>query len=216
MALVAIACIGGLALTISLPGAPSDPSAAAPAARYPGAAQQAFSAGGPSGRLSALDALESGSAEDAGPARTFHNFPDARVQFPFATGVPLSDPFGYRTAPVAQFHDAQDFAAPAGTTVQAIADGRVREAGETSDGCGFGLLLEHRIDGAEVTSRYCHLRDASHTLTVGDTVTVGQPVGLVGATGIAFGAHLHLVIAIAGTAVDPMPFLRTQNRTSRS
>lgn len=137
------------------------------------------------------------------------------VNYPFASPVPLTDPFGYRTAPVAQFHDAQDFGAGAGTPVLAIADGTVLEAGYATDGCGFGLKLEHEIDGQEVTSRYCHMQNDSHTWKVGDTIKMGEPAGKVGATGIAFGAHLHLALRVNDTAIDPMPFLAKYYRLDR-
>lgn len=137
------------------------------------------------------------------------------VRYPFAKPVMLTDGFGYRTAPVAQFHDAQDFAAAMGTPVLAIADGKVIEAGPTSDGCGFGLRVLHEIAGKDVTSRYCHMMDDSHDLEVGDTVEIGDRVGRVGATGMAFGAHLHLAIRINNRPVDPMKFLKKYGRMTR-
>ena len=165
----------------------------------------------------AYDLLGDVTAESAPPdaAWTFTNFTDARVQYPFASSVSLTDGFGERAFPVSGFHDAQDFAASLGTPVQAIADGTVIEAGWTQDGCGFGLKLEHRIDGQDVTSRYCHMWGESHSLAVGDRVAVGQEVGRVGATGLAFGAHLHFVITVDGEAIDPMPFLLKYNRSTR-
>ena len=137
------------------------------------------------------------------------------VNYPFATPVALTDTFGYRTAPVAQFHDAQDFAAAAGTQILVIADGIVREAGNATDGCGFALTVEHEIDGQRVTSRYCHMQSDSHTWKVGDSVEMGDPAGKVGATGLAFGAHLHFALRVNDKPVDPMPFLAKYYRTDR-
>lgn len=162
-----------------------------------------------------FDALGSISAEVTGDPVDFINFTDAAIQFPFASGQALTDGFGPRSYPVAGFHDAQDFAAPAGTTVQAIARGKVVASGPNSDGCGFGVLLQHVIDGEKVTSRYCHMEWDSNDLVVGQSVDVGDPVGRVGATGLAFGAHLHFVLEIEGEAVDPMPFLTERNRRTR-
>lgn len=143
---------------------------------------------------------------------TYTNVASSAVQFPFADGVAsLTDGFGYRSAPVAQFHDAQDFAAPAGTPISIIADGTVAEAGYSDDGCGFGLIVDHEIDDEAVTSRYCHMELASHTYAVGDAVSAGDPAGRVGNTGMSFGPHLHLVIKVDGTAVDPLPFLTRHN-----
>lgn len=140
---------------------------------------------------------------------------EALVNYPFTQTVLLTDPFGYRTAPVEQFHDAQDFAAAAGTPIQAIADGEVLEAGFATDGCGFGLKLEHEIDDSTVTSRYCHMQMGSHTLEVGDSVKMGDDVGRVGNTGMSFGPHLHLALVVDDEPTDPMPFLAKYSRVDR-
>ncbi|MFV0433091.1 MAG: M23 family metallopeptidase [Leucobacter sp.] len=137
------------------------------------------------------------------------------VNYPFSVPVTLTDGFGYRTAPVAQFHDAQDFAAGAGTPILAIADGEVLEAGFADDGCGFGLKLEHEIDDKTVTSRYCHMEMESHSLAVGDEVKMGDQVGTVGNTGMSFGPHLHLAIRVDDEPVDPMPFLAEYSKVKR-
>lgn len=132
---------------------------------------------------------------------------DSKVRYPFDAQVPLTDPFGYRTAPVAQFHDAQDFAAADGTPIRIIASGVVLEAGQTIDGCGFGLKVQHRIGGRDVTSRYCHMQNDSSSFQVGQQVKIGDTAGRVGATGMAFGAHLHLAMRQDDKPIDPMVFL---------
>lgn len=130
------------------------------------------------------------------------------VRYPFDAEVPLTDPFGYRTAPVEQFHDGQDFAAPGGTSIRAIASGVVTEAGFASDGCGFGVKLQHNVDGQTLTSRYCHMEENSHNYAVGDKVSIGDEAGRVGNTGMSFGAHLHLALRLNGEPIDPVPFLK--------
>lgn len=159
-----------------------------------------------------LAAFSATSAAMAPSGGTYANSETSAVKFPFPDGTAtLTDGFGYRTAPVAQFHDAQDFAAPAGTPISIIADGTVVEAGYSQDGCGFGLKVEHEIDGQEVASRYCHMELSSNSYAEGDTVSAGDEAGRVGNTGMSFGPHLHLVIQIDGKAVDPMPFLTKHN-----
>ncbi|GAA2828383.1 peptidase M23-like protein [Leucobacter komagatae] len=133
---------------------------------------------------------------------------DSEVRLPFDVDWPLTDGFGYRSAPVEGFHDAQDIAAAAGTPVLAVATGVVTEAGWASDGCGFSAKLQHRVGGQDLTSRYCHMEDASHDLRVGQTVPIGAQVGRVGNTGMSFGAHLHLALQLDGQPIDPLPFLR--------
>lgn len=214
-AVAAAACsIAGLAGVLMIP---SVGVAAEPTGNASLLAQQRLHSGGGQLESANLEALSTVSIEDSGSTGgSFVNFADAKVQYPFASGVPLTDGFGYRSAPVAQFHDAQDFAASFGTPIQAIADGVVSESGFTGDGCGFGLRLKHRIGEQDVESRYCHMQSNSHDLAVGDKVAVGDQVGLVGSTGMSFGPHLHLVITVEGSPVDPLPFLDHHNRTSRA
>lgn len=205
----AAASVGGLVLTAAIPMISSTETNEAAASQ-----QQLFSevsAEDVPGSLTDISAVD----VDEAIAGTYAFRPRAVVNYPFAETVLLTDPFGYRTAPVEQFHDAQDFGAAAGTPIQAIAEGKVLEAGFASDGCGFGLKLEHEIDDKTVTSRYCHMQDASHSYKVGDTLEMGDPVGKVGATGMAFGAHLHFALRVDDEPVDPMPFLSKYSRMDR-
>lgn len=205
------AAVVSLLLTVSLPGIRFGESEQAAAALQ----AQLLNTGGTGNSSASFDALNSVSVEAGDSSGSFENYVDARVQFPFAQSVPLTDPFGERQWPVAGFHDAQDFAAPDGTTIQSIADGVVVEAGYANDGCGFGLKVEHEIEGLDVTARYCHMQAGSHDHQIGDTVRVGDPVGRVGNTGLSFGAHLHFALTVNKEAIDPMPFLLKYNRLTR-
>jgi len=202
----------GMMLTMALPAiAPSAEDTAVAAG-----GQVLFSGGGTQARLDiesfeSIDELEAAADAATLEAETFTNNPSAEVQYPFSRGVPLTDGFGPRAFPVSGFHDAQDFAAGYGAAVRSIAAGTVIESGPSSDGCGFGLKIEHRIDGQTVHSRYCHL--ASNPLVaIGEQVRVGQFVALVGNSGLSFGPHLHLVIEVDGEAVDPMVFIAKYNQ----
>jgi murein DD-endopeptidase MepM/ murein hydrolase activator NlpD len=46
-------------------------------------------------------------------------------------------------------------------------------------------------------------------LSVGDTVTRGQVIGLVGDTGQSTGPHLHFGIMIGTETIDPLPWIET-------
>ncbi len=143
----------------------------------------------------------------ASAAATLAGLEETKLRYPFDSKVPLTDSFGYRLAPVAEFHDAQDLAPDAGTPIRIIGDGVVSEAGFGSDGCGFGLKIEHRVSDQAVTSRYCHMEADSHAYQVGDVVSIGDTAGRVGSTGNSFGAHLHLVVQLEGESIDPLPFI---------
>jgi murein DD-endopeptidase MepM/ murein hydrolase activator NlpD len=89
-------------------------------------------------------------------------------------------------------HDypAADIAAPEGSPVYALADSVVLQAWHEPDPrCGIGMTIRSS-DGQVWT--YCHLAYEDPTVQDGATLSAGQSVGLVGATGDATGPHLHL------------------------
>ncbi|WP_258046279.1 M23 family metallopeptidase [Leifsonia shinshuensis] len=124
--------------------------------------------------------------------------------------MPISDGFGYRVAPCSgcsSYHEGIDMNPGAGSPIQAIADGVVREVGNPSGSLGVYAIIDHQIDGETVSSLYAHMAYGSLALRVGQTVKVRQLVGLVGSTGASTGAHLHLGISVNGTPVDPFAWL---------
>ena len=110
---------------------------------------------------------------------------------------PISAPVGDRYGPRGNtFHAGLDFPAPSGTTVRAAAPGRVTFAGYAS---GWGLVVT--VDHGGWKTRYAHLSRA--TVAVGERVVAGERVGLVGATGVATGPHLHFEVLVRGANVNP-------------
>lgn len=67
------------------------------------------------------------------------------------------------------------------------------------DGGGGNCVITAGPNGEGIT--YAHL--SSIGVSVGQTVTAGQQVGLVGMTGAATGNHLHLEVRINGTNWGP-------------
>lgn len=135
------------------------------------------------------------------------------VRWPFPGTVPISDGYGWRQAPCpgcSTWHTAVDFAPGAGVPIYAVADGVVVGRDDGRGSWGNYVVLEHVIDGRTVRSSYAHMQRGTSPLAAGDTVAVGDYVGLVGATGQVTGAHLHLEIEVDGTAVDPFVWL-TEN-----
>jgi murein DD-endopeptidase MepM/ murein hydrolase activator NlpD len=89
-------------------------------------------------------------------------------------------------------HDypAVDIAAPMGSPLYALADSVVERAWTTPDPrCGIGFTVR-AFDGQVWT--YCHLSVLGSNVVAGASLTAGEDVGLVGATGHATGPHLHL------------------------
>ena len=99
-------------------------------------------------------------------------------------------------------HGALDFAAPRGTPVYAIAEGRVAAASaEERAYTGRYVLLEHSFAGGlKLLSRYIHL-DSVKPLQTGQLVRKGQQIGTVGSTGAAhYSEHLHLDVRVCGAS----------------
>ncbi|WP_392341586.1 M23 family metallopeptidase (plasmid) [Leifsonia sp. P73] len=144
-------------------------------------------------------------------ADTFTNNPASPVQWPFTRGVPISDGFGYRSAPCSgcsSMHQGIDMNPGAGTPIQIIADGVVSEIGNPSGELGVYAIIDHVIDGQKVSSLYAHMLQGSLRVQVGDQVKVTDIVGQVGSTGMSTGAHLHFGISLNGTPIDPFPYMK--------
>ena len=123
----------------------------------------------------------------------------------------ISSPFGYRKDPftgatsghsgidiignVTAINGAAACAAGNGTVIRVVNDG-------WGGGYGNNVLIYH---GNGYSTLYAHLQRA--TVSVGQTVTVGQQVGVVGSTGRSTGPHLHFEVRINDTPVNPVPYL---------
>jgi len=67
--------------------------------------------------------------------------------------------------------------------------------------CGNGLVIGH---GGGIESQYCHMKQGSLVVKPGDTVTRGQVLGAVGASGRAQFPHVHVTVRRDGKDVDPV------------
>lgn len=102
-------------------------------------------------------------------------------------------------------HSGVDLPTDKGTEVRAMWDGTV-EVVDEDDLSGKFVILSHQIDIQQVRVSYCHLDETK--VTRGQYVKAGEPVGLTGATGHCFGAHLHLTLRVGKLDMDPMYVLR--------
>lgn len=113
--------------------------------------------------------------------------------------------FAMRFHPILQkwrAHLGTDFAAPTGTPVRTVGDGVVDFAG-VQNGFGNVVYVKHRNQHVTV---YAHLNRID--VKKGQSVSQGQNIGTVGATGWATGPHLHFEFRVDGQHQDPMVIAR--------
>ena len=106
------------------------------------------------------------------------------------------DPFEGHTAN----HRGLDFAGAKGSEVLAVAEGVVSRVEKVS---GYGNLVE--IKHGEYVTRYAHNQSA--LVAVGERVSRGQPIALMGSTGRSTGPHVHFEVLQNGRHVNPLKFI---------
>lgn len=117
-----------------------------------------------------------------------------------ARGV-FTSGYGWRWG---RMHKGIDIANSVGTPILAAQSGRVTFAGWNDGGYGYLVEITHE-DGSR--SLYAH--QSRLFVQVGDEVSQGQQVGLMGSTGRSTGPHLHFEIHAPGLgAVNPIQVLR--------
>lgn len=104
-------------------------------------------------------------------------------------------------------HKGVDVAAPYGSNITAPAAGRVTFVGRK---LGDGLMVE--LDhGAGVQSIYAHC--SAVKVRVGDFVSFGDVIALVGSSGLSTAPHVHFEVKVRGEPVDPLKYLITARLT---
>ncbi|WP_449351919.1 transglycosylase family protein [Streptomyces shaanxiensis] len=103
------------------------------------------------------------------------------------------------------YHTGVDFAVPTGTTVKAVAAGKVVASG-WGGSFGYQVVVRH---GDGRYTQYAHLSAIS--VKSGQTVGAGQRIGRSGSTGNSTGPHLHFEVRTGpgfGSDIDPVAYLR--------
>lgn len=116
----------------------------------------------------------------------------------------ITSGYGMRVHPVfnkKMLHRGMDFKAPLGTPILATADGTIEFA---DDEPNYGLKIVIQHDG-QYKSLYAHMSEIK--VAVGEKVTKGTVIGLVGNSGKSTAPHLHYEIIKDGKAVNPAEYL---------
>lgn len=126
-------------------------------------------------------------------------------------GATLTQPFGPTSLTIEppyggypHFHTGLDLANSQGTPITAAADGMV--AGVASGNTGYGNYVIIAHAGGMMTL-YGHMLQTQ--VAVGQRVTQGQQIGLVGSTGNSTGPHCHFEVRQGNQPLNPLPLLGT-------
>lgn len=143
---------------------------------------------------------------DGTPPSVKPAMPLARPQF--TAGAPGTGSFiwpttGYISQYPVWYHMALDIANPAAPAVLASDTGTVSFAGCVDWGYGCYITVDHN-NGFQTL--YAHL--SSITVSVGQGVSKGSAIGIMGSTGRSTGTHLHFEIRQNGVLLDPQGYLQ--------
>jgi murein DD-endopeptidase MepM/ murein hydrolase activator NlpD len=137
--------------------------------------------------------------------RQGHDLPRLwRAPFSRPRAGAVTSPFGMErifNGTLESRHLGVDFDGARGDPVRAANTGVVMFAGPLYYS-GNTIFLDH---GGGLVTAYLHL--SKFLASVGDTVTRGQLIGRVGATGRVTGPHLHWLAAYGNVTIDPLDLL---------
>ena len=111
--------------------------------------------------------------------------------------------FGYR-AVFGDYHPAIDIAVPKGTPIHASRGGTVIVAQNNQYASSYGkyVIIEHSNGYQTLYAHSCQLK-----CRVGDKVSKGDVIALVGSTGNSTGPHCHFEIRYNGVKQNPLNYL---------
>ncbi|MDF2872870.1 MAG: peptidase [Anaerocolumna sp.] len=125
-------------------------------------------------------------------------------KWPVPSSSRITSGFGNRDQPTegaSTYHKGIDIGAPTGTTIVAAAGGSVVTAAYSVSGGNY-IMIYH---GNSTYTIYMHC--SKLLVSVGDEVSQGQSIALVGSTGISTGPHLHFAVTVNGEYKNPMNYV---------
>ncbi len=135
---------------------------------------------------------------------TTSQYTGGAMAWPVPASHRITSPYGYRIHPilkVKKFHSGIDIGAGSGTPIVAAASGTVTMS-QTYGGYGKTVMIDH---GGGMVTLYAHCSKLN--VSVGQKVTKGQTISLVGSTGQSTGPHLHFEVRKNGATQNPTSYV---------
>ena len=143
----------------------------------------------------------------------------SKFLLPYNGEVFLTSKFGQRELNgVPDFHNGVDLVGMESKILYAPCDGKViqsriveRKEDDTDDTWEWGNYIAINTDDG-YTVYMCHMKERN--VEVGDTVKLGDVVGVEGNTGYSFGSHCHFEIRKFNVSLNPDQFLPIENKNA--
>ncbi len=146
--------------------------------------------------MASAGAVQGGGAAPASSAAGAMSF-DGVFMWPVPSGNTITGVYGeQRSGHVHSGIDIDGYGCD-GSPIVAAAAGTVITS-TSSDGYGIYVMIDH---GNGYVTLYAHMSGAA--VSAGQTVSQGQTIGYLGATGNATGTHCHFEVRINGATTDP-------------
>lgn len=143
--------------------------------------------------------------EDAKKLDEQRKYEASHMIWPLPSDHRIHSYFGYRVAPKAgasTYHKGLDIGGARGAKIVSVLSGKVTEA-KYHTSSGYYVEVDH---GNGLRTRYLHC--SKLLVSVGQKVSQGDVIALVGSTGVSTGPHLHFSVIKNGSYVDPYPYLK--------
>lgn len=157
------------------------------------------------------EAEEQGKLYNEQSTALFTSYSDTGFIWPVPTVRNYTDAYGNRYIVEEDrydFHKGVDITKPGcyGEPIIASAGGEIIRAGDTGNGYGYHVLIDH---GNSISTLYGHC--SSLAVKVGDMVEQGDVIGYIGNTGYSYGNHLHFEVRVNGQHTDPFNYVNVNN-----
>ena len=129
---------------------------------------------------------------------------------PLLQGNIITFGFGAYSSSQGKYHLGIDYgnSGNVATDVLAIADGEVYSTFKTANSGGWGnlVIIKHKtVDEKYYYSGYGHMVENSVCVSVGDKVSCGTKLGVMGSTGNSTGPHVHLFVCTGISSTSTIP-----------